>query len=161
SGGRKSAAQTVCPRGTDVRRARSARKRSLKFWLALGDIARRARAALTGGAEPARGEEALRESEQRYERAMPAAEAGFWDWDVPADRFHVSPKLVEMAGMAPETKFAARADFMSRAGFYPEDRLKWEQVVKELFASDKSRVAMELRHIRDGETRWVHLSGLC
>src|SRR5262249_22208442 len=46
--------------------------------------------------ERKRADQALRESEKRYERVMLAAEAGFWDWDVPADEFYVSPKLLEM-----------------------------------------------------------------
>jgi PAS domain S-box-containing protein len=108
-----------------------------------------------------RAENGLRESEQRHERAMLAAEAGFWDWDVPADEFYVSPKLLEMAGFAPETEFAGRADFMARAVFHPDDRVKWERAVKELFASGGTRLAMELRSIHGGETRWSFLSGMC
>src|SRR5262249_48066425 len=108
-----------------------------------------------------RAENGLRESEQRYERAMLAAEAGFWDWDVPADDFYVSPKLREMAGFPPGTEFAGRADFLARAAFYPDDRTKWEHAVKELFASGGTRLAMELRSIHAGETRWAFLSGMC
>src|SRR5258708_12329788 len=57
-----------------------------------------------------RAEEALRESEKRYERAMLAAEAGFWDWYIPSDAFYLSPKLLEMGGFAPGTTFVDRAD---------------------------------------------------
>ena len=34
---------------------------------------------------------------------MLAAEAGFWDWNVPAEEFYVSPKLIEMADFPPGT----------------------------------------------------------
>ena len=111
--------------------------------------------------ERARSIEALHESQQRYERAMLAAEAGFWDWDVPADQFYVSPKLLEMADFPPGTEFAGRADFMARTPFRPDDRAKWERAVKELFASGGTRLAMELRSIHGGETRWALLSGMC
>jgi PAS domain S-box-containing protein len=111
--------------------------------------------------ERKRTEHALRESEKRYELAMLAAEAGFWDWDVPGDEFYVSPKLLEMSGIPVETRFASRADFMARVPFYPEDRAKWMRAVQELFASGGTHLAMELRFIRDGETRWTLLSGMC
>ena len=111
--------------------------------------------------ERKRAEEALRESQQRYERAMLAAEAGFWDWDVPADEFYVSPKLLEMNDFPAGTRFAGRADFMARAPFHPGDRMKWESAVNELFASGGTRLAMRLRSIHGAETRWSVLSGMC
>ena len=105
--------------------------------------------------------EALRESEKRYQRAMLAAEAGFWDWDMASDQFYVSPKLLEQGGFAPGTRFAGRADFMARAPFHPDDRAKWAHAVKDLFVSGGTRLAMELRVVLDGETRWHNLSGIC
>jgi PAS domain S-box-containing protein len=111
--------------------------------------------------EQKRAEEALRESEQRYERAMAGSQAGFWDWNVPADEFYVSPKLLEMGGFAPGTRFAGRADFMQRAPFHSDDRAKWERAVKQLFAGSEARLAMELRVIVGGKARWYNLSGIC
>src|ERR1700730_193625 len=49
---------------------------------------------------------ALRSSEERYEHAMLASQAGFWDWHVATDEFYVSPKLVEMGGFAPGSTYA-------------------------------------------------------
>ena len=97
-----------------------------------------------------RAENGLRKSEQRYERAMLAAEAGFWDWDVPADDFYVSPKLLEMTDFPPGTRFAGRADFMARAPFHPGDVIKWERAIRELFASGGTQLADLLRaHLPD------------
>ena len=118
-------------------------------------------AAITDITQRKRAEEALRESQERYERAMLAAEAGFWDWEVPADEFYVSPKLLEMTDFPAGTRFAGRADFMARAPFHPGDRVKWESAVKELFASGGTRLAMRLRSIHGAETRWCVLSGMC
>src|SRR5258708_12573767 len=92
-----------------------------------------------------RAEEALRESEKRYERAMLAAEAGFWDWYIPSDAFYLSPKLLEMGGFAPGTTFVDRASFMERAPFHPEDRPKWQRPAQELFAGTGSPLSMALR----------------
>ena len=111
--------------------------------------------------ERKRAEEALRESEKRYERVMLAAEAGFWDWDVAADKFYVSPKLLEMTGFPPGTEFAGRSDFGARAPFYPGDWDKWEAAVKDLIASGGTRLTGELRTVHGAETRWYLLSGMC
>jgi PAS domain S-box-containing protein len=112
-------------------------------------------------AEHEQAEEFLRESEKRYERVILAAEAGFWDWDVAKDEFYVSPRLLEMAGFPAGTTFAGREDFMGRTPFYPEDRNKWLQAVRELFTSGGSRVAMDVRLVLDGETVWNRLDGMC
>ena len=43
-------------------------------------------------------EEALRESEQRYALAMNGAKDGLWEWDLDADKMHLSPRWKEMLG---------------------------------------------------------------
>jgi PAS domain S-box-containing protein len=92
---------------------------------------------------------------------MAASDAGFWDWDVTKDEFHVSPRVLEMDGFPPGTTFAGRADFMARAPFLAEDRDRWIQAVRALFASGGSRLSMDLRLIIDGVTRWQRLEGVC
>src|SRR5262245_28439597 len=105
---------------------------------------------------------AARRSEERYERAMLAAQAGFWDWDLLKDEFLVSPRLLEMSGFPPDTTFSGREDFMRRAPFHPEDREKWQHAVKQLFASGGSRLAMDLRSTRrGGGVQWQRLEGMC
>ena len=108
-----------------------------------------------------RAEEALRESEQRYELAMAASESGYWDWHVLTDRYFVSPKALELAGFAPGTTLAGRADFTARAPMHPEDRARWEAGLKDLFAGTGERLAMEVRYIVGGETRWHSLQAIC
>ena len=111
--------------------------------------------------ERKRAEQALRESQARYERVLLASNAGFWDWDVETDEFYVSPRFLEMGGFAPGTVFASREDFIRRWRLHPEDRRKWRLGVRKLFASDRSRLSMELREIVDGETLWRRIDGMC
>ena len=108
-----------------------------------------------------RAEAALRLSEERYERAMLASEAGFWEWTAATDHFYASPRLLEMGGLPPGTRFAGRADSLSRTPFHPEDLARWHEATAALFAGKHNRVEMEMRMIVSGETRWVHLNGLC
>ena len=106
-------------------------------------------------------EEALRESEQRYERVMLASNAGVWDWDVATDKYHVSPQFLELCGMPAGTTFSTREEFIRARPIHEDDREKWEQAVRALFASRDSRVAMEVRSIVNGESRWRRLEGIC
>jgi PAS domain S-box-containing protein len=116
---------------------------------------------LTDVTEHKRAEEALRESQQRYERAMLASNAGIWDWDVVKDEFYVSPRFLEMGGFPPGMTFSGREDFMRRGPIHPEDREKWQRAIRQLFARSGSRLAMELRAIVNGEARWRRLEGIC
>ena len=106
-------------------------------------------------------EDALRLSEQRYERAMLAGEAGFWEWTAATDHFYASPRLLEMGGFPAGTTFAGRSDSLSRTPYHPEDLARWNEATAAAFAGKRDRVEMEMRVLRSGETRWIHLDGLC
>src|SRR5207253_4442793 len=108
-----------------------------------------------------RTEEALRESQERYERVMLASNAGIWDWDAAKDEYYVSPRFVELCGLPPGTVFASREDFIRRRPIHADDREKWEQEVRRLFASGVSRSAMEWLPIVNGESRWRRLEVVC
>jgi PAS domain S-box-containing protein len=111
--------------------------------------------------ERKRVQEALRESEQRYELAMAASESGYWDWDVLTDRFFVSSRANELVGFPSETTFTTRANFRGRIPVHPDDWEKWEAAREEVFAGKGERLAMELRYIVRGETRWFALQAIC
>ena len=106
-------------------------------------------------------EEALRESEERYQRVIAATEAGHWDWDIVEDKYYVSPSLVKMGGLPPGTVITSRADFHARVPFHPEDLRKWERELHELFASGGSRLSTELRLMLPAGVRWVRLDSMC
>jgi PAS domain S-box-containing protein len=108
-----------------------------------------------------RAEDALRESEERYERVVAAAQAGIWDWDVLHDHYYVSPRLLEMAALPPDTVIAGRADFLARAPLTPTDLEKWQREVQALFASDGSRLSTDMRVTLDGGMRWYRFDGMC
>ena len=52
---------------------------------------------------------ALRESEERYALAMEGANEGHWDWDVPADRLFLSPRMKVLDGQSAEARWARAA----------------------------------------------------
>ncbi|HEU0201106.1 MAG TPA: ATP-binding protein [Burkholderiaceae bacterium] len=106
-------------------------------------------------------EEALCESEQRYELAMAASESGYWDWHVSTDRYFFSPKAYELGGYPPGTTWASRDELKARINMHPEDFARWEAAREQLFAGTGERLAMEVRYIVRGETRWHMLQGIC
>jgi PAS domain S-box-containing protein len=106
------------------------------------------------------GADELRRSQERYALAMQASEEGFWDWIVATDEFYASPRMLELYGFPPDTVFTGRDDFLARFPFHPEDRPKWQEAVAAHFAGKTSRFDKELRIVRGGETRWLHVTGL-
>src|SRR6185436_3032363 len=110
--------------------------------------------------ERKRTEEALRESEARYERAMTASESGYWDWHIPTDQFVSSRRALEMGGYDPDS-FTTREEFRARNKMHPEDFVRWEAARKELFAGTGERLSMEVRYIVRGEIRWHYLQAIC
>src|SRR5258706_6774050 len=102
----------------------------------------------------------LKRSEERYALVMAASDEGYWDWMVASDEFYASPRLLEMYGFPPGTTFAGRDDFLARFPLHPEDRLTWQESVAAHFTGKTARFDKELRTLRDGETRWLHLTGL-
>jgi PAS domain S-box-containing protein len=108
-----------------------------------------------------RAEEALRESEQRYELAMAASESGYWDWHIPTDRYFASPRAHELSGFPPGHQWVNRADYSAHIPMHPEDFARWEAARKELFAGTGERLSMEVRYVVHGETRWHILHAIC
>src|SRR6202008_3550802 len=103
----------------------------------------------------------LRRSEERYALAVQAAGDGHTDWIVATDELYASPRLLEMLGLPADTRFAGRADYLARVNFHPEDRERTERTLEEFYAGDSTRVEFEVRILRGGETRWLHVTALC
>ena len=101
-----------------------------------------------------RAEEALRESEQRYELAMAASESGYWDWHVPTDRYLPRREHSNWLGFHPEPRGSTRDEYRARINMHPEDLARWEAAREELFAGTGERISMEVRYIVRGEPRW-------
>jgi PAS domain S-box-containing protein len=101
----------------------------------------------------------LREQE-RYARAMEASDDGFWEWNPATDAYYVSRRLLEIYGFAPGTTFSGRDDLVRSIPFHPEDRLQMERAIVEHFAGNRARLDIQMRFMRDGETRWAHLAAV-
>jgi len=107
-----------------------------------------------------RTEHELKRSDERYALVMAASDEGYWDWIVATDEFYASPRLLEIYGFPPGTTFAGRNDFLARFPLHPDDRQVWREAVGAHFAGKTARFDKELRTLRGGEMRWLHLTGL-
>lgn len=100
---------------------------------------------------------ALRKSEERLRLAFDAAQMGWWDYDIVADRVTWSPSLIRIMGFSPEAFGATLEGALTHV--HPEDRERFRSLVHDGMAADAS-LSCELRFIRpDGSVRWSLAAG--
>jgi PAS domain S-box-containing protein len=104
-------------------------------------------------------EEALRQSEERYDLAVRGAGVGIWDWDIRTGKVYYSPRWKTLFGYD-ENDIGDRVDDWARL-LHPDERdwiLKFQD---EFLAGTSATVTVEyrLRH-KDGSYRWIVANGL-
>lgn len=98
-------------------------------------------------------QEALRESEQRLNQAIFAAQMGAWDWDLSSDRVKWSEGVEAIFGMAKNTFAGTYKAFLSCA--HPEDRWLINLAVKRTIETGEG-YEIETRIIwPDGTIHWI------
>ena len=104
------------------------------------------------------GEEALRESEERFRLAAEAAGLGVWDYDLTNDRREWSGRLREIFGLGPDVEPALA---MAEACMHPADRARVMRTLRQARATDVARFEVTFRILRanDGAERWVAMNG--
>jgi PAS domain S-box-containing protein len=105
---------------------------------------------------------ALRESEERYALAMEGANEGHWDWDVPADRLFLSPRMKVLDGQSADSAVGSGTEWLSSVAMHGEDRPRFEAALQEHLAGRVPRFECEYR-VRhpDGEWHWLLARGRC
>src|ERR1700722_12056902 len=99
---------------------------------------------------------ALRDSEERYALAMEGANEGHWDWDVPADRLFLSPRMKVLDGQGADSTVGSGTEWLSSVAMHEEDRLRVEAAMQDHLAGRVPRFECEyrVRHA-DGEWHWL------
>ncbi|HEX8237786.1 MAG TPA: PAS domain-containing protein [Abditibacteriaceae bacterium] len=100
--------------------------------------------------------EALQASEQQFELALDAAGMGDWQWDIPTDVLHLSPRIKEICGLPPDSKitFVDFADII-----HADDRQRVRSEVEEAIGAH-TPYDFEYRIVRtDGSIRWLAVRG--
>ncbi len=99
-------------------------------------------------------EKALRDSEERFELAMQAANDGLWDWDLLSNKVYYSPRWKAMLGYQPHE---LTPDFSTWEKLVDnQDRAKTLALVGECIAGRKDGFSTEFR-LRHKLGHWVNI----
>jgi PAS domain S-box-containing protein len=110
--------------------------------------------------ERKRAEERLRESEQRFARAVAGTNDGIIDWDIVNDRMYVSERTKRILGEGAGACVMQRAECLSRVEVHPEDLDRLERAFHydPVGGTNGYEVDFRARHA-DGGYRWVRMRG--
>jgi len=102
-------------------------------------------------------EEALRESQERFDIAVNGANDGIWDWNIRTGGAYTSPRLRELLGYEdepPESVIGSFADLL-----HPDDRERVMAAMRDHLRA-RARYDIEFRlQCRSGEYRWFRSRG--
>ncbi|MGE0118738.1 MAG: response regulator [Dongiaceae bacterium] len=99
----------------------------------------------------------LRKNEERLRLAFDAAQMGWWDYDIAADKVTWSSSLVRIMGFSPESFGATLEGALDHV--HADDRQRFLSLVRQGIA-EKNGGSCELRFIRpDGSFRWSLAAG--
>jgi len=100
----------------------------------------------------------LRESEERLQLTLKAAQIGVWDWDIKNDRWYASPIYYTMLGYEPVFGLSDRNVWLERA--HPEDRAYVQAKIQSVLAKNFNEYGYEARmQHANGSYRWHHVLG--
>ncbi len=124
----------------------------------LRDAADRSWSAIARG----RAAEALRDSEQRFQRAVSGARIGIWDWDIEGDSVTISRGFLPQVHDRVQDGTCCAKDFI--AAIHPEDRDRMtaslRQVVAQARSGENFFYEAEYRTVsRRGQVLWLRSQG--
>jgi diguanylate cyclase (GGDEF)-like protein/PAS domain S-box-containing protein len=110
-------------------------------------------------AERKRLEEALKESESRYDLASRAANDGLWDWNLQSDEISFSARWKSMLGYSEDDSVAGPDEWFGRV--HPEDLPGLRQAIDQHMIGKTPHLEHEYRMLhQNGIYRWVLCRGL-
>ncbi|WP_263078775.1 response regulator [Endozoicomonas sp. Mp262] len=122
------------------------------------DLLRRVGELLAVARARQKSDDALRQSEERYQLAMDAASDGLWDWDVAGDKIYFSPRYQTILGFQPGELLNTPSAW--RRMIHPQDKSKTVAFYEEMFASCDAAFQSVFRARRkDGSYATVRTKG--
>ena len=110
--------------------------------------------------------ERLKRSEERYALSIHGANDGFWDWEVPDDRGHFSPRFCEMLGYPVDASVSDTSPLEAPTTFFttrlhPDETTTFRTRMIEHLKGITPQFMLEhrVRH-EDGGYRWIMTRGV-
>ncbi len=99
----------------------------------------------------------LRESDQRYARAVRGTSDGLWEWNILTDEAYLSPRWKELLGFTEDELPNHRSSFISRV--HPDD-LQRIRAALQIHLTQRTPYDLEVRlRTRSGAYRWFRSRG--
>lgn len=134
-------------RGTSVRDAQG---RAIRWAGSVSDVD-----------EQKRTEQALRQSEERYQLAVAGSNEGLWDWDLKRDLLFLSPRAQTLMGWQPGESLLPRREWIARSTYHPEDIAHVRQAISAHLHGSTPHFEVEYRlQHRSGEWHWYRQRGV-
>jgi PAS domain S-box-containing protein len=108
-----------------------------------------------------RAEEALRQSEERYQLAVAGSNEGLWDWDLRRDLLFMSPRAQVLLGREPGEPLRPRREWIASGQYHPEDAKLMRKALSDHLRGSSPHFSCEyrIRHA-SGEWRWYRQRGV-
>jgi len=108
------------------------------------------------------GDQALRQSEERYALAMEGSNEGHFDWDFERDRSFLSPRMKVLHGRNADAPVTTREAWFATLDIHPDDADRMSAAVRDHFEgkSDHYEAEYRVRH-PDGQWHWLQSRGRC
>lgn len=110
--------------------------------------------------EPKHVEDALRQSQERLDLALNAAQVGTWVWDIPAGKIIADERLARMFSVDPKRAAQGASVEEYLAAVHPDDRAEAQRLMAQVMERG-GEASVEQRIIKDGAIRWVSARGHC
>ncbi|HTT09358.1 MAG TPA: PAS domain-containing protein [Burkholderiaceae bacterium] len=107
-------------------------------------------------------EQALRQSEERFQLAVLGANQGLWDWNLTTDRLYLSPRAQEMKGFAAGEPVRSRREWIALCHYHPDDVETLRRAISAHLHGATSHYSVEyrLRHSPSGPWHWCRERGI-
>ncbi|MDQ2964752.1 MAG: GAF domain-containing protein, partial [Chloroflexota bacterium] len=134
--------------GAHTAKRRSFSEDDIHFLQAIANV-------LADAIERQRGEDAIRERDDRLELTLAASRTGFWEWDVATGKLEWSDQVSAIHGLPPGSAPAGFEEYINEI-IHPEDRERFRETVAAAVAAG-GQYDLEFRILwPDGTTHWTN-----
>ena len=108
-----------------------------------------------------RTQQALRESEERFQLAVAGVNQGVWDWDLACDTVFMSKRAQLLFGLEPGEPRRPRREWIARWHYHPDDKPRLRAAVSAYLHGTTKTFSVEYRmRLPSGQWHWFYDRGV-